>query len=388
MRNVYLDHSATTPVDDRVSTSMQAVFTENFGNASSIHLFGREAKVLLEESRELIAKAIGARYDEVYFTSGGTEADNHALKGIAFASEKQKKNHIIISAIEHHAVLHSAAWLREHGFEVDIVPVDADALVDPSKIHAAIKTGTCLISVMHANNEVGTIEPIDEIAAIARSSAILFHSDTVQTVGKIPVDVNNTAIDVLSLSAHKMYGPKGIGAIYIRRGTKIDSLLQGGSQENNRRAGTENVPLAVGFAKAVEIAMEEREGLAVHYAKLREVMRSRLTDEFEAVILNGHPQLSLSHIVSVSFDSQKNRVDGDALIMGLDLRGVAVASGSACSSGSMQASHVLTAMGRDRETAKATIRFSMGKSTTEEDIHYAIDALHEVVGTMKHAVSS
>ncbi|MBI4429895.1 MAG: cysteine desulfurase [Ignavibacteriales bacterium] len=388
MRRVYLDHTATTPLDERVLQTMQRAWTENFGNASSIHSYGREAKVLLEESREQIAKSIGAKYDELYFTSGGTEADNHALKGVSFASQKFGKNHVIITAIEHHAVLHTADWLREHGFEVTVLPVDSDALVDPQRVEKAMKPNTCLISVMHANNEVGTIEPIKEIAEIAKSRGVVCHSDSVQTVGKIPVDVKELGVDILALSAHKMYGPKGIGAIYIRKGIRIESIIQGGSQENNRRAGTENVPLAAGFARAVQIAADEREVMTAKYHQQRNVMRKRLFSEFEGLIMNGHQQWALPHIVNVSFDSKRNRVDGDALIVGLDLRGVAVTSGSACSSGSMQASHVLLAMGRDHDTAKATVRFSMGRSTTEEDIDYAVDALHEVVNKMKLAVTA
>ena len=309
MRRVYLDHSATTPLDERVLSVMQQAFAECFGNASSIHWFGREAKVMLEESREQIANLVGARYDEIYFTSGGTEADNHALKGVAFASQKKGKNHIIISAVEHHAVLHAADWLREHGFAVDVVPVDIDALVDPFSIQKTIKPTTCLISIMHANNEVGTIEPVKDIGRIAKSYEVTFHSDTVQTVGKLPLNVNELGVDLLAISAHKMYGPKGIGAIYIRRGTRIDSFIQGGSQESNRRAGTENVPLAVGFAKAMQVGNEERDELTKKYQQLRDAMKTRLSSEFENVLYNGHPQYSLPQIVNVSFDSKKGRID-------------------------------------------------------------------------------
>ncbi len=388
MRRVYLDHSATTPLDPAVFEVMQMAFQQSFGNASSIHSFGREARLLLEESRETIAKSIGAKYDEVFFTSGGTEADNHALKGIAFEARKQNKNHIVISAVEHHAVFETAEWLKEHGFAVTIVPVDSDGRVDPQDVEKAITSTTCLISVMHANNEVGTVEPVQEIGSIAKAHGIPFHSDTVQTVGKVPVNVNELGVDLLAMTAHKLYGPKGIGAIYIRRGTKIDSFIQGGSQESNRRAGTENVPLAAGFAKAVQIAADSSEELDNRFRALRDKMKSRLSKEFEGIVFNGRTQDSLPHIVSISFDSRKTKIDGEALIMGMDLRGVAVTSGSACASGSTEVSHVLRAMGRDEKTAKATIRFSMGKTNTEDDIHYAVDALHEVVATMKQAVSA
>ncbi len=388
MRRVYLDHSATTPLDPAVYEVMQNAFQQSFGNASSIHSFGREARLLLEESRETIAKSIGAKYDEVFFTSGGTEADNHALKGIAFEARKQNKNHIVISAVEHHAVFETAEWLKEHGFGVSVVPVDSDGRVDPNDVEKAITPSTCLISVMHANNEVGTIEPVQEIGKIAKAHGIPFHSDTVQAVGKILVDVSDLGVDLLAITAHKMYGPKGIGAIYIRRGTKIDSFMQGGSQESNRRAGTENVPLAAGFAKSIQLADDNREDLDVRFRRLGDKLKARLSAEFEGIVFNGHAQDSLPHIVSISFDSRKTKVDGEALIMGMDLRGVAVTSGSACASGSMEASHVLLAMGRDEKTAKATIRFSLGKTTTEDDINYAVDALHEVVATMKQAVSA
>ncbi len=388
MRRVYLDHSATTPLDPAVFEVMQSAFQQSFGNASSIHSFGRESRLVLEESRETIAKSIGAKYDEVFFTSGGTEADNHALKGVAFKAQKRNKNHIVISAVEHHAVLEAAEWLKEHGFGVSIVPVDKDGRVDPQDVEKAITSTTCLISVMHANNEVGTMEPVQEIGRIAKQHEILFHSDTVQTVGKVPVNVNDLGVDLLAMSAHKLYGPKGIGAIYIRRGTKIDSLIQGGSQESNRRAGTENVPLAAGFAKAVQIAADSMEELDGRFRGLRDKMKARLSAEFEGIVFNGHVQDSLPHIVSISFDSHKTKIDSEALIMGIDLRGVAVTSGSACASGSTEVSHVLRAMGRDEKTAKATIRFSMGKSTTEDDVNYAVDALHEVLDTMKGATLS
>lgn len=388
MRRIYLDYSATTPLDPRVFEAMSTVFSTHFGNPSSVHSFGREARALLEQSRDQIARLIGARSDEVFFTSGGTEADNHALKGLALAGAKKGKNEVIICAAEHHAVLHSAESLRKTGFEVKSLPVDGFGRVDPADVKRAIGPKTALISLMYANNEVGTLNAIAVIGATAREADVPMHSDTVQAIGKIPVDVNDLNLDVLSISAHKFYGPKGIGAIYIRKGTQIEPFIEGGSQESNRRAGTENVPLAVGFAKAAELAQEGMERDLRHVSTLKEKLKARLTGEFAGLLFNGHPTESLQHILNVSFDSSTNPLDGDALIMGLDLLGVAVTSGSACTSGSLQPSHVLLAMGRNERTARATIRFSIGRNTTEEEIGLAVEALKQVVEKVKRAGSS
>ncbi|MEK6754632.1 MAG: cysteine desulfurase family protein, partial [Bacteroidota bacterium] len=348
---------------------------------------GRESRAVLEESRYRIARFIGAKPDEVFFTSGGTEADNHALRGAAHAARRKGKNHIITSAIEHHAVLHSAETLHEDGFEVSVVPVDEHGAVDPDEVRKALRPTTCLISIMHANNEVGTLNSLREISAIAKEQGVILHSDTVQTVGKIRVNVDELGLDLLATSAHKFYGPKGIGAIYIRKGTSIDALIQGGSQESNRRAGTENVPLAAGFAKAAELCDASMELEAERIQKLRAKLRGRLEGEFEGVLFNGHPTESLPHILSVSFDSSRTPLDGEALIMGMDLQGVAVTSGSACTSGSLEPSHVLLAMGRDVPTARATVRFSLGRWTTEEEVNFAVDALHQVVSRMQKSAS-
>jgi len=387
MKRVYLDHSATTPLDPRVRDAMIPYFTDPYGNPSSVHAFGREARAVLEESRDRLARFIGARSDEVFFTSGGTEADNHALQGVARAARRKGRNHIVISAVEHHAVLHSAERLREDGFEVTRILVDQYGTVDPVDVRRAIKPETCLISIMHANNEVGTINSLAEISAAAREGGVPFHSDAVQTTGKIKVDVNRLGVDLLAISAHKFYGPKGIGAIYIRRGTAVEPLLHGGSQESNRRAGTENVPLAVGFAKAAELCDELMDEEAARLRRLRGILRQRIHGEFKGIIVNGHPTEVLPNILSVSFDSSVAPLDGEALIMGMDLQGVAVTSGSACTSGSLEPSHVLHAMGRDEKTAKATIRFSLGRGTTEDEINYAVDALHSVVSRMEGFVS-
>jgi len=388
MKRIYLDHSATTPLDPRVRDAMLPYFIDPYGNPSSIHAFGREARAVLEESRDRIARSIGARSDEVFFTSGGTEADNHALQGVARAARRNGKNHIVISAVEHHAVLHSAAALRENGIEISFVPVDRYGKVDPAEVQKAIKPETFLVSIMHANNEVGTINDLEDISVIAREKGVLLHSDTVQTVGKIKVDVNELGVDLLAISAHKFYGPKGIGAIYIRRGTAVESLLHGGSQESNRRAGTENVPLAVGFAKALELCNELMDEEGGRLRRLRGMLQRRVEGEFKGIIVNNHPTDVLPNILSVSFDSSVAPLDGEALIMGMDLEGVAVTSGSACTSGSLEPSHVLHAMGRDEKTAKATIRFSLGRGSTDDEIDSAVDALHRVVSRMEREVAS
>jgi cysteine desulfurase len=385
MNRIYLDYSATTPLDPQVVEAMVAVFASSFGNASSVHSFGRDARTILEQSRDRVAHWIGARSDEVFFMSGGTEADNYAVKGLALAGAKIGKNEIIVSAVEHHAVLEPVKSLREAGFDVKLLPVDGFAQVDPDRVKRAITPKTALISLMLANNEVGSINKIDEMSAIARESGVPFHSDTVQAMGKIKVDVNELGVDVLSISAHKFYGPKGIGAIYIRKGTKIEPLMEGGSQESNRRAGTENVPLAAGFAKAAELAEARLNEDYQKILSLRKKLSARLTGEFTRLLMNGHPTESLPHILSVSFDSSVTPLDGDAIIMGLDLEGVAVTSGSACTSGSLQASHVLLAMGRDERTARATVRFSLGRYTTEQEINFAADALKRVVDRVAKA---
>ena len=385
LQRIYLDHSATTPVDSAVTEAMLPYFSKTFGNASSIHAFGRESKIALEESREKVAGLVGARPGEVFFTSGGTEADNHALFGVAFAAKrKEGKNHLIISAIEHHAVLHAAEYLKTNGFELTVVPVDHDGTVNPDDIRSAIRSTTSIVSIMHANIEIGTIQPIEDIARVVHEHGIVFHSDTVQSVGKIPVNVEKFNVDLLAISAHKFYGPKGIGAIYIRRGIEIDSFMHGGAQERNRRAGTENIPLAVGFAKAAEISKQEMPEQSERLKGLKERLRSGLSEKFNCIVFNGHPTGSLPTIVNVSFDSSKIDIDGEALLLNMDLHGIAVTSGSACSSGSMEPSHVLHAIGRDLKTARASIRFSIGKNTTQSEIEKAV----EVLGTVVRQISA
>jgi cysteine desulfurase len=363
---------------------MRPYWNAIFGNASSVHGFGREARLALEEAREQIARFVGARSSEIFFTSGGTEANNHALKGVMRAASKEGRNHILISAIEHHSVLEPAEMLKATGCVVELLPVDSNGLVDPAAVRRVLRPTTALVSIMHANNEIGTIEPIREIVDAAHSNGTLVHTDAVQTFGKIDVKVDDLAVDLLSISAHKIYGPKGVGALYIRRGTKVDSIIQGGAQESNRRAGTENVPLAVGFAKAVELC-SGFESEQVRVGELKERLKRSLFEQFEGLILNGHSTQSLNGILNVSFDSTVAQLDGDAIIMGMDLRGVAVTSGSACTSGSLQPSHVLLALGRDTATARASIRFSFGKSTTGEEVDYAAEAVEEVISQMRRS---
>ncbi len=377
---IYLDYSATTPVDPAVVDAMLPYFSDSFGNASSIHAFGRETKIPLEESRESIARAIGAKTGEIFFTSGGTEADNHALLGAAYAANRvHGKNHIIVTAIEHHAVLHAAQYLQLNGFDVTVLRVDATGKVDPEELDSAITSRTAVVSVIHANNEIGTIQDIHEIARVVHEKGVLFHSDTVQSVGKIPVDVRTLDVDLLAISAHKFYGPKGIGAVFIRKGIEVDSFIHGGAQERNRRAGTENIPLIVGFAAALEMSQVGLEENCSRFAALKAELKSLISEKFDSVVFNGDAVDALPHIVNISFDSRKIDLDGEALLLNMDLDGVAVTSGSACSSGSMEPSHVLQAIGRDIKTARASIRFSMGKYTTQEELTKAVSILEDVV---------
>ncbi len=384
MTRIYLDHTATTPLDDRVFEAMRPYFSGTFGNASSIHSFGREAKMALEKARETIAKAIGAQSGEIFFTSGGTESDNFAIRGIAMAARKSDKNHIITSAAEHHAVLEPCEMLKEEGFEVTIIPVDSNGLVTSDQVKDAITDTTCLVSIMHANNEVGTVYPIREIAAVAHARGAVVHSDAVQTLGKIPINVKDLDVDLMTISAHKLYGPKGIGALFVKKGTELEPMIHGGGQERGKRPGTENVPLAVGFAKAVELATMEMPSESAWLDSLRNNLESRIRSEFPAAIINGHPVERLPHILNVSFDSSRISLEGEMLVMNMDLQGIAVTSGSACTSGSMQPSHVLLAMGRDEKTAKATLRFAFGKSNTQSDVDYVVESLHQIVSRMTH----
>lgn len=383
MKRIYLDHSATTPIDPDVLQAMQECYQSFFGNAASIHWYGREAKNILERSREVIAGAIHAATEEIVLTSGGTESDNHAVQGVMRAARKTGKNHLIVSAIEHHAVLDTAIALRADGCSVDFLEVNSDGVVEVERAKALLRPETGLLSVMHSNNETGALQPIKELASLAKAAGVVIHTDAVQSLGKIPLDVRDLGVDLMTLSAHKTYGPKGIGALYIRRGTPIDRLIHGGGQESNRRAGTENPALAVGFSRALEKCIPVMESESLRLAEIRNHLRSRIAQSCEGVVFNSPVRGSLPHILSVSFDSSRGVLDGEALIMCMDLRGFAVASGSACTSGTLKPSHVLMAMGRDVQTARATVRFSLGRSTTLDDVNAAVEALTEVVAHLR-----
>ncbi len=381
---IYLDYSATTPMDNDVAAVIRQQMEENYGNASSIHSFGRKAKVVLEESRETVARFIGAETAEVFFTSGGTEADNHALIGTALSMRRRSgKDHILISSIEHHAVLDCGEYLSSLGFRTTTIPVGKDGAVVASDIERLITGSTGIISVMHANNETGTLQPIREIAQIAQAHGITFHSDTVQSIGKIPVKVNDLGVNLLSVSAHKIYGPKGIGAIYIRKGTDLDPLLHGGAQERKNRPGTENIPLIAGFAKAVELADAAMEKTYTDAQFFRQELLRRITSECPGIVCNTDLDRSVPHILSLSLDPDRYDIENETLLMGMDLRGVAVSSGSACTSGSVQPSHVLLAMGYDKKTAQSTVRFSFGKFTTIQEVVSAGDIFCSIVRSFK-----
>ena len=389
MKHIYLDYSATTPVDPEVAKIISAHTAETFGNASSVHAYGRKAKVLLEESREIVARSLDAHPAEIFFTSGGTEADNHALIGAAFAQKRNSgKDHIIVSAVEHHAVLDTVEYLQKLDFRTSFIPVDSSGRIIPEKLEEIITPDTGIISVMHANNEIGTIQPLAVVAEIAKRHGIIFHSDTVQTFGKIPVNVNELQTDVLSLSSHKIYGPKGIGAIYIRRGVSIDALLHGGAQERNNRAGTENVPLIAGFAKAVELSQQQMKLYYDHAATLNTMLRKKIQRNVEGIMFNGDESNSLPHILSVSLDPSVYDAEGESMLFNMDLQGIAVSSGSACTSGSIQPSHVLLAMGRNERTTRTAIRFSFGKTTSIDEVEKAGEVYCSIVQSLPKKIGT
>lgn len=382
MRRVYLDHSATTPVHPEVIEAMAKCLSSNWGNPSSIHAFGREARRDVEKARAQVAELVGAKPEEIYFTSGGTEADNLALIGIALANG-QKRRHIITSAIEHHAVLHTCEFLEKNGFKVTYLPVDEFGRVRLADVEEALTEETLLISVMHANNEVGTIQPIAEISRLARAKGVYVHTDAVQTLGKIPVNVNNLGVDLMSLSGHKIYGPKGIGCLYIKKGTWIHPTTFGGGQENNRRAGTENVPGIVGFGQAAELAGQSLESEAARLKSLRDRLEQGILATIPHVKLNGHPTERLPGHLNVSIEY----VEGESLLLSLDLKGIAASSGSACTSGSLEPSHVLMAMGLSPATAHGSLRLTLGRENTEEDIDYVLRELPPIVERLREMSS-
>jgi len=380
MKTIYLDHAATTPVRQEVLDAMLPYFSEIFGNASSIHLGGQRARKALENARRVITGCIGADLNEVFFTSGGTESDNLAIKGVAHAN-KTKGVHLITTKIEHHAVLNCCKSLEKEGFEITYLPVDQSCIVLLPALEEAIRPDTVLISVMLANNETGTLQPVSEIAAIARKRGVLFHTDAVQAVGKIPVKVNELGIDLLSISGHKIYGPKGIGALYIRKGTRISSLLHGGLHERQMRAGTENIPAIVGLAKALELAQTDLPSAIKHLTGLRDRLEQGIREKISHVYINGHPIQKLPNILNVSFEF----IDGERLLIDLDTRGIAVSTGSACTVGATQPSHVLQAMGLKPTLIQGSIRFSLGRENTESEIDFVIDSLVEIVSQLRKA---
>ncbi|MGA2914259.1 MAG: cysteine desulfurase NifS [Methanoregula sp.] len=375
---IYLDHAATTPVKPAVMDAMRPYFTEHFGNPSSIYGIARESKKAIEATRAQVAKVLGAAPDEIYFTSGGSESDNWAIKGVAFANRK-KGNHIITSAIEHHAVLHTCQYLEKEGFTVTYLPVDPSGLVDPQELEKAVTDKTILISIMYANNEIGTIEPIAELGAIARKHKIYFHTDAVQAIGNVPIDVISQNIDLLSLSAHKFYGPKGCGALYIRKGVKIDNLIHGGGQENRRRAGTENIAGIIGLGTAIELATADIKGHNIRIAALRDRLLKGILETIPYARLNGHPVKRLPGNLNVSFEF----IEGESMLLWLDDEGICGSTGSACTSGSLEPSHVMLAIGLPPEVAHGSLRLTLGDANTEQDVERVLDVLPKVVAKLR-----
>jgi cysteine desulfurase len=378
MRRIYLDSNATTPMRPEVSAAMVPVFSGDFGNPSSIHWYGQQAKALVDDARQQVARLIHAESSEIVFVSGGTEADNMAIRGIAEA-QKSKGRHIITSKIEHHAVLHTCKDLEKQGWTVTWLDVSRDGLVDPADVRRAIRPDTILITIMHANNEIGAIQPIEEIGAIAEEADVYFHSDGVQAAGKIPVDVRKLKVDLYSLSAHKIHGPKGVGALCVRKGTTIKPLLTGGGHERNRRSGTENVAGIVGFGQAARIARERLETEMAHMKALRDRLETELKGRIPAIHINAEhaPRLPNTSNIMVDF------AEGEGLVISLDLKGVAVSTGSACSSGSLEPSHVLTAIGKTPDEAHGSLRFSLSSMNTAEEIDYVVEVLPGIVERLR-----
>jgi cysteine desulfurase len=375
-RRVYLDHNASTPVHPEVVDAMLPYFSERFGNPSSIHGFGRDAREGMDIARERLAAFLKVGKDEIVFTSGGTESDNLAVKGVAAA---RGRGHIVTSAVEHHAVLRTCAALEGQGFAVTVVPVDGFGMVDPDDVRRALRDDTVLVSIMHANSEVGTIQPVAAIGRITRERGIPFHVDGVQTFGKIPLDVHTLGIDLLSFSAHKIYGPKGAAGLYIRKGTKMASVQHGGEHERRRRAGTENVPGIVGLGKAVEVRAREMAAEAERVRGLRDRLWEGLSARVPEIRLNGHPTERLPGTCNVCF----RHIESESIVVGLDLKGIGVSAGSACTSGNVEPSHVLVAMGVPLDWAMGTVRCSVGRGTTPEDIDYVVDSVEPLAGKLR-----
>jgi len=378
MKHIYMDYAATTPMLPEVAEVMQPYFSLRFGNPSSIHSMGQEARDAVEWARAKVAALIACKTEEVVFTGGGTEADNQAIKGICLAN-RERGNHIITTSIEHHAVLNACNYMKELGFDVTVLPVDGYGIVDPDSIEKSITSKTLLVSVMHANNEVGAIQPIEEIGRITRRAGVYFHVDAVQTAGHLPIDVNDLNIDLLSVSAHKLYGPKGVGMLYVREGTRIAPLLHGGEQENSRRAGTENVPGIGGFGKAAEMALADMKEEAARLTQYRDRLIDAITGRMSDVYLNGHRTSRLPNNANFSFDF----IEGESILMYLDAEGICASTGSACSSTSSEPSHVLMALGIPVERARGSVRFTLGKWTSAGDIDKVVEALPRIVEKLR-----
>jgi cysteine desulfurase len=378
MKRIYFDHAATAPTHSRVVEAMLPYLNETFGNPSSVHDFGQEARAAVDIARKKVAEFIGARPDEIVFTSTGTEADNFAIKGLAAAAQK-KGNHIVTSKIEHHAVLHSCKKLEKQGLQVTYVPVDKYGVVNPDDVASAIQPSTILVSIMHANNEVGTIQPIEDISKITREKGIPFHTDAVATVGHIQVDVNKLGVEMLSLAGQQLYGPKGVGALYIKRGTRVAPFIDGGIQEDGKRAGTENVPAIVGLGAAVELAGEVMGPAAERMKKLRDTMQAGITENIEHVRVNGHPEKRLPGHLSVCIQY----VEGESMVLFLNMEGIAASSGSTCSSKALKASHVLTAMGVPADVAQGSLLFTLGRENTEEEVSHFLGVFPSIVKRLR-----
>ncbi len=383
-----MDHAGTTPLDPRVLEAMTPYFSERFGNPSSIHTFGQEAKRALDDARERVAGILGCRMSEVVFTSGGTESDNAAIKG-AVVALKDTGDHIITSSIEHHAVLHTCQYLESMGFKVTYLPVDGHGLVDPLDVVGAITDRTIVVSIMYANNEIGTVEPISEIARLVKERArslertVVVHTDAVQAAGFLDLNVGELGVDMLSLSSHKFYGPKGVGVLFVRRGTPFLPQQLGGGQERERRSGTENIPGIVGMATALGVAESDREQVSGRCGLLRDRIIQEVQRRIPSVHLNGHPTVRLSNNVNISFE----QVEGEPILLGLDMAGIAASSGSACSSGSLEPSHVLLALGQSADLARGSLRVTLGRDNTEEEVDYLVSVLVDLVRRLREMPS-
>ena len=389
MSTIYMDHGATTPMRPEVLDAMMPFFTESFGNPSSIYALAQESRNVMEESRRLVAHVVGARSSEICFTSGGTESDNSAIKGVAMAM-KNLGNHIITTSIEHHAVLHTCHQMEQFGFNVTYLPVDDNGIVSVNDVINAITDKTVLISIMLANNEIGTIQPVKEISekikqyAETKERTIIFHTDAVQAVGHIPVNVKDLGVDILSMSAHKFHGPRGVGAMYIKRGTPFEPLIMGGGQERQRRSGTENIPGIVGLSKALELSIEDMELESIRQIAIRDHIFDYLDSNIEGMLINGDRNNRLPNNVNISFLG----IEGESVLLALDLSGVSASSGSACSSASVEPSHVLLSIGRSAEQARGTVRITIGKSTTDDEVEYLLNLLPNIVMKLKAMPSS